>query len=46
MIDLYGRETVEEMLLNKGETKKYYRPEIVEIIAELKQRLKDAESQL
>jgi len=46
MIDLYGRDTVEEMLATKGETKKYYRPEILEIIADLKQRLKDSEAQL
>ncbi len=46
MIDLYGRDTVEEMLATKGVTKKYYRTEILEIIADLKQRLKEAEAQL
>ena len=46
MIDLYGRERVEEMLETKGQTKKYYRTDILEIIEDFKARLKEAESKL
>ena len=46
MQDMYGREWVENMLATKTEVKKYYRPEILDIIEELKAEVKDLESKL
>lgn len=43
MIDTYGRDFVDELLATKKQTKKYSRPEIMEIIADLKIRLNEAE---
>ena len=36
MIDMYGRDYVEELLATKSQTKKYTRPEIMQKIQELK----------
>ncbi len=46
MIDMYGREFVDRLEQTKREPVKYRRVEIVEIIAELKQRVKAAEDAL
>lgn len=46
MIDMYGRDAVEEMLATKSQTVKYNRAEIEDIIVELKQRVKAAEAAL
>lgn len=46
MNDTYGREFVDELESTKGETKKYSRPEILEIIEELKQEVKELEAQV
>lgn len=46
MQDMYGREYVEMMEATKTEIKKYLRPEILEIIEELKTEVRDLEAQL
>lgn len=46
MVDMYGREFVDELLATAGQTKKYNRVEIQEIIAELKAELKRLEQEL
>jgi len=46
MEDMYGREFVEELEATKGITKKYSRPEILEIIEELRVQVNDLESSL
>ena len=43
MVDMYGREFVDELELKKHQTRKYGRPEILEIIQELKQRVTELE---
>ena len=44
MIDMYGRDFVEELQDMKGKTKKYSRPEILDIIDELKTRVNEYEA--
>jgi len=46
MQDMYGREFVEELEATKGITKKYSRPEILEIIEELRVQVNDLEIRL
>lgn len=43
MIDMYGRDFVEELLATKGKPHKWYRPELEDLIKELKERIKEAE---
>lgn len=43
MIDIYGRDFVDELEQTKRTPRKYRRVEILEIIEELKQRVKEAE---
>lgn len=44
MIDMYGRDFVDELLVLKHQSKKYYKAEILEIISEFKLRIKELES--
>jgi len=46
MIDMYGRKYVDELLATKGETKKYNRIEIEELISDLRIELKKLEGAL
>ena len=46
MIDMYGREFVDWLHQTKREPRKYRRAEIMEIIADIKQRVKDAEASI
>lgn len=46
MCDMYGREFVDELLATKGETKKYNRCEIIDLIDELRVELKRLEGRL
>ena len=46
MIDMYGREFVDELERTKGQTRKYNRVEIGEIIKELKEQAKQLEAEL
>lgn len=46
MIDMYGRKYVDELLATKGETKKYNRVEIEELISDLRIELKQLEGAL
>jgi hypothetical protein len=46
MQEMYGRDFVEELERTKGQTKKYNRVEIMEIIAELKAQAKQIEASL
>ena len=41
MIDMYGRDFVDELEATKGATRKYSRPEILDVIAELKAQEKE-----
>jgi hypothetical protein len=43
---MYGREFVDELLATKGETKKYNRVEIMDLIDELRVELKRLEGAL
>ena len=43
MQDTYGREFIEELELLKHQSRKYYRDEVMEIIAELKAKIKELE---
>ena len=46
MIDMYGRDFVDDLEYHKGATKKYLRVDIEQIIKDLKAELKDLEEQL
>ena len=43
MIDYYGRDTVDEMLANKNQTRKYTRTEVADLVADWKEQLKHHE---
>jgi hypothetical protein len=43
MVDMYGREFVDQLLATKGETRKYSRSEITGIIEDLKHYAKEVE---
>ena len=46
MEDTYGREFVDELLVKKHQTKKYSRIEIMDLIADLRQRVRDEEERV
>lgn len=46
MIDMYGRELVDHMLATCGETKKYTRSEVAEIVADFKAQIKEQEARV
>ncbi len=46
MQEMYGEDFVNDLLLTKGQTKKYYRAEIDEIKADFKQRIKQEEERV
>jgi len=41
MVDFYGRDSVDQMLATKGQVHKWVRADLMELIAEFKQRVKD-----
>ena len=46
MIDMYGRDYVDEMLRTKSEPRKYTRAEVAEMVAEWKEQIKDLEREI
>ena len=44
MVDMYGREFVDNLLIMKDTPRKFYRDEIAEIIKDFKSRLKELEA--
>ena len=46
MVDMYGREFVDELLASKSNTKKYTRDEVAELVAEFKAQIKYQENRL
>lgn len=46
MIDMYGRDFVDEMLATKGKPHKWYRPDVEDKIVAFKARIKQLESEI
>ena len=46
MIDMYGEEFHKQLLADSQKPKKYSMPEVRDMLADLKQRVKDQEAQL
>jgi len=43
MVDMYGREFVDDLLGTKGKPYKWFKPDLIDLIADLKSRVKDLE---
>ena len=46
MIDMYGRDFVDELLATKGKPFKWFKPDLIDMIAEFKQQVKELEAAL